>query len=35
MRPTAPTDIADVGVPQDDVSAATWLWARQSLPDYL
>jgi len=30
-----PTRIADIVVPQDDVSAATWLRAQRSLPDYL
>jgi HD domain len=37
MRPTPalPTRIADIVVPQDDVSAATWRWAHRSLPDYL
>ena len=30
-----PTRIADIVVPQDDVSAATWDWANRSLPDYL
>jgi hypothetical protein len=30
-----PTRIADIPVPQDDVSATTWEWARRSLPIYL
>jgi len=30
-----PTRIADIVVPQDDVSAATWLRVQRSLPDYL
>jgi cyanamide hydratase family protein with HD domain len=30
-----PTRIADIVVPQDDVSVATWEWARRTLPDYL
>ncbi len=30
-----PTRIADIAVPQDDISAATWRWAHRSLPDYL
>jgi HD domain len=37
MRPARPlpTEIADIAVPQDDVSAATWLRAQRSLPDFL
>ena len=30
-----PSQISDIPVPQDDVSAATWRWAHRSLPDYL
>jgi hypothetical protein len=30
-----PGQIAGIPVPQDEVSAATWRWARRSLPDYL
>jgi hypothetical protein len=33
--PPFPTRIADIEVPQDDVSAATWRWAHRSLPAYL
>jgi cyanamide hydratase family protein with HD domain len=33
--PSLPTRIADIVVPQDDVSAATWEWAHRALPDYL
>ena len=33
--PSLPTRIADIVVPQDDVSAAAWDWAHRSLPDYL
>jgi hypothetical protein len=33
--PSLPSQIADVAVPQDDLSAATWRWAHRSLPDYL
>lgn len=37
MRATLPLPrrIADIEVPQDDISAATWRWAQRSLPDYL
>ena len=37
MRPVPPlpSRIADIEVPGDDVSAATWRWAHRSLPDYL
>ena len=37
MRPVRPlpTSIADIGVPQDAVSAATWHRAVKALPDYL
>jgi cyanamide hydratase family protein with HD domain len=34
MRPV-PDRIADITVPQDEVSAATWRWAQRALPDYL
>jgi hypothetical protein len=30
-----PAQIADLGVPQDDISSETWQWAQRSLPDYL
>jgi HD superfamily phosphodiesterase len=30
-----PHDIGGLGVPQDDVSAATWDWAHRTLPAYL
>jgi hypothetical protein len=30
-----PRQIAGIAVPRDDVSAATWQWARRALPDYL
>jgi HD domain len=30
-----PSRIADIAVPQDDISATTWAWANRSLPDYL
>lgn len=30
-----PGQIAGIGVPADDVSAATWAWAQRSLPSYL
>jgi hypothetical protein len=33
--PSLPARIADIVVPQDDVSAATWQWAHRTLPDYL
>ena len=33
--PPIPTRIADIAVPQDDVSTATWRWAQRSLPTYL
>lgn len=33
--PQLPNLIADIAVPQDDISAATWRWAHRSLPDYL
>jgi hypothetical protein len=33
--PLIPTRIADIAVPQDDVSTATWRWAHRSLPAYL
>jgi len=32
---TQPKRIAGIGIPQDDVSQATWRWARSSLPKYL
>jgi hypothetical protein len=35
LVPPLPTRIADVAVPQDDVSDATWRWAHRSLPGYL
>jgi hypothetical protein len=30
-----PERIAGIEVPRDDVSRATWAWARRALPDYL
>jgi hypothetical protein len=33
--PNLPRQIAQIDVPQDDVSAATWAWASRALPDYL
>jgi hypothetical protein len=33
--PPIPTRVADIAVPQDDVSTATWRWAHRSLPAYL
>ena len=33
--PTLPREIAGIAVPSDDVSAATWTWVHQRLPDYL
>jgi hypothetical protein len=33
--PFPPKQIAGIAVPKDDVSLATWRWARRSLPDYL
>jgi HD superfamily phosphodiesterase len=30
-----PSQIAGIGVPADDVSAATWAWAQRALPSYL
>ena len=33
--PRLPNEIAGIGVPDDDVSAATWAWANRSLPRYL
>ena len=33
--PALPRRIADIAVPQDEVSAATWRWANRNLPDYL
>jgi hypothetical protein len=30
-----PKRIAGIAIPQDDVSQATWRWARSSLPQYL
>jgi hypothetical protein len=33
--PALPETIAGIGVPQDEVSAATWRWAQRSLPSYL
>jgi hypothetical protein len=32
---TLPLRIGPIEVPQDDVSDATWRWARRSLPEYL
>jgi hypothetical protein len=33
--PPLPTRIADIPVPQDEVSRATWHWAHRALPGYL
>ena len=33
--PPLPDRIADIVVPQDGVSAATWRWAHRALPEYL
>ena len=33
--PTPPRRIADIEVPDDEVSTATWRWAHRRLPDYL
>jgi cyanamide hydratase family protein with HD domain len=33
--PLLPKNIAGIAVPQDELSAATWAWAKRSLPDYL
>jgi cyanamide hydratase family protein with HD domain len=33
--PALPTSIADIEVPQDVISEATWAWAHRSLPTYL
>ena len=33
--PPIPSRIADIAVPGDDVSLATWQWAHRSLPGYL
>ena len=33
--PPLPTRIADIAVPQDDVSRSTWRWAQRALPGYL
>lgn len=30
-----PRHVAGISVPQDDLSAATWAWAKRSLPAYL
>ena len=35
QAPPLPTRIADIAVPQDEVSLATWRWAQRSLPRYL
>jgi HD superfamily phosphodiesterase len=35
LTPTLPRQIADIEVPQDDVSLATWRWAHRALPGYL
>ena len=37
MRPVPPLPIAiaEMAVPQDDISRATWRWAHRTLPDYL
>jgi HD domain len=33
--PTIPTRIADIAIPRDNVSIATWRWAHRALPTYL
>jgi cyanamide hydratase family protein with HD domain len=33
--PSIPDKIADIAVPQDEVSVATWRWAHRTLPEYL
>lgn len=33
--PPLPHRIAGIAVPQDELSATTWAWARRELPDYL
>ena len=33
--PPQPRRIAGIAIPQDDVSQATWRWARSTLPQYL
>ena len=33
--PPLPAAIADLEIPQDDVSVATWQWAHRALPAYL
>jgi HD domain-containing protein len=33
--PSLPQRIADIAVPADDISAATWQWAHRCLPTYL
>jgi hypothetical protein len=33
--PALPAQIAQIAVPQDDVSFATWQWAQRTLPGYL
>ncbi len=33
--PPLPTRIAEIAVPQDDVSRAAWAWAQRTLPRYL
>jgi HD superfamily phosphodiesterase len=33
--PSMPAAIAGIGVPQDEISLATWRWARRTLPNYL
>jgi hypothetical protein len=35
VAPSLPRRIADMAVPQDDISAETWRWAHRTLPDYL
>jgi hypothetical protein len=34
-EPPLPKHIAGIAVPQDELSAATWTWAKRHLPDYL
>jgi hypothetical protein len=35
VPPPIPSHIAGIDVPGDDISAAAWVWAYRSLPDYL
>jgi hypothetical protein len=35
VMPPLPARIAEIAVPRDDVSLATWQWAQRALPGYL